>query len=228
MAKRILVVAAHPDDEVLGCGATLARLAGEGHECHVLILAEGMTSRDGMPEDGWKARLQALHDGAREAGRILGARSVELLGFPDNRMDTVPLLDVVKAVEAKLSAIKPDILFTHHAGDLNIDHAVTARAVETAARPKGGAVVAEVYSWETLSSTEWAFSRPSEAFFPNTFFAVADTLALKLEAMRAYAGEMGEFPHPRSRTAIEALARLRGSQSGLEAAEAFTLLRGIR
>jgi N-acetylglucosamine malate deacetylase 1 len=227
MKKRILAVAAHPDDEVLGCGATLARLAREGHECRILILAEGATSRGDRAAGDWSAELAALRRAAEAAAAIMGAAGVDFAGFPDNRMDSVPLLDVVKAVEARIADFRPDTVFTHHAGDLNIDHVITSRAVETATRPKGMGAPSALYACETLSATEWSFARRGDVFIPNHFVGVADTLALKVEAMRAYAAEMAPFPHPRSPEAIEALARFRGAQSGLGAAEAFALVRSL-
>ena len=224
MSKRVLVVAAHPDDEVLGCGATLARLAREGHDCRVLIMGGGLAARTAEPST---AGLASLRQSAEAAARILGATGVEVLDFPDNRMDTVALLDVVKAVEARLHELRPHVVFTHHARDLNIDHAVTARAVETATRPVDAHCPEEVYAFEVPSSTEWAFERGA-AFAPNHFIDVAASLSVKIEALKAYASEIRPFPHPRSPEAIEALARLRGSQAGLPAAEAFTLVRRIQ
>jgi N-acetylglucosamine malate deacetylase 1 len=227
MKKRILAVSAHPDDEVLGCGATLARYAREGHDCHVLILAEGATSRGDKAAEAFREELAALQAAARAAAEVMGVGDVSFGGFPDNKMDTVALLDVVKVVEKKIEAFRPHIVFTHHAGDLNIDHVIASRAVETATRPIGDGFPEAVYACETLSATEWSFARPREAFVPNHFIGVEDTLRLKLEAMKAYGSELRAFPHPRSLDAIEALARYRGAQSGSKAAEAFCLVRGI-
>src|SRR5690242_714418 len=130
----VLVVAAHPDDEVLGCGGTMARLASEGEDVHVLILGEGQTSRDGAGASG-SAVVEQLASQARQAGDVLGAASVRVLDFPDNRFDRVDLLDIVKVVERAIEALTPTVVFTHHRGDLNVDHALTARAVITATRP---------------------------------------------------------------------------------------------
>jgi LmbE family N-acetylglucosaminyl deacetylase len=227
MKKRILAVSAHPDDEVLGCGATLARFAREGNECHVLILAEGATSRGDKAPEAWREELAALQAAARAAAEVMGVADVSFGGFPDNRMDTAALLDVVKVVERKIESFRPHLVFTHHSGDLNIDHVITSRAVETATRPIGDSFPEAVFACETLSATEWSFARPREAFTPNHFVGVEETLRLKLEAMKVYGSELRGFPHPRSLDAIEALAGYRGAQSGFRAAEAFCLVRGI-
>jgi LmbE family N-acetylglucosaminyl deacetylase len=142
-------------------------------------------------------------------------------------MDTVPLLEVVQALERKLADNRPHVVFTHHRGDLNIDHEIVARAVETATRPGSGATPEEVYAFEVPSSTDWSFADPRRAFHPNHFVDVTGSLAFKVEALKAYASEIRPFPHPRSQEAIEALARARGAQGGLHAAEAFSLVRRI-
>lgn len=226
--KKVLVVAAHPDDEVLGCGGTIARYAKEGHNCHVVILAEGVTSRDEIRDP--KKRKNEICERkkhAYKAAQILGVKSIEVNSFPDNRMDSLDILDVVKVVEKVISKFKPDIIYTHHYGDLNVDHWVTARAVETATRPISGKTVSEVYSFEVSSSTEWAFTNKNDKFFPNCFVDISSTLEKKIEAMSVYSSEIKNFPHPCSRKALNFLAKTRGAQSGLFAAEAFYLVRKI-
>lgn len=228
MSKNILVIAAHPDDEVLGCGGTIARYTKEGHNCYVVILAEGVTSRDDIRDpEKRKNCLLLLEQHTNHAAEILGARSIELNHLPDNRMDSVDILDVIKIIEKAIDRVKPDIIFTHHFGDLNIDHRITARAVETATRPGRETTVPELYSFEILSSTEWNFSNPAERFSPNFFIDINDTLELKIQALKIYTSELGAFPFPRSKEAVVALAKMRGSQSGLLAAEAFSLIRKI-
>ncbi|MDQ5988524.1 MAG: putative N-acetyl-alpha-D-glucosaminyl L-malate deacetylase 2 [Syntrophus sp. SKADARSKE-3] len=222
----ILVIAAHPDDEVLGCGGTIARYAREGCRCHILFMAEGATARKGDPDAAQKNVL-ALRKSAQKAAQSLGAVDVEFCRFPDNRMDGVDLLDVVRKVEESLERIKPAIVFSHHHGDLNIDHRMTAQAVETATRPLPGCSVKELYAFEVLSSTEWAFSRAADYFAPDCFTDIGKTIDIKLKALAAYTSEKRCFPHPRSREAVTSLARFRGAQSGLEAAEAFRLVRRI-
>lgn len=224
----VLVVAAHPDDEVLGCGATIAKLAREGANVHIAILGEGITSRHADPADADPAELEDLHRHAREAAKLLGAKGISLHHLPDNRFDTVPLLEVVKTVEALATKHKPEIIYTHHGGDLNIDHQITFRAVLTATRSFPGQSVREVLSFEVSSSTDWTFHKMEPVFRPNVFVDVTSMLELKLHAMERYESETREFPHPRSRQALEAIARRWGSVAGFAAAEAFELVRSLR
>jgi len=222
MSKNVLIVAAHPDDEVLGCGGVAARHVRRGDSVEVLIVAEGATSRG----DGDGA-VAALADGARKAATVLGTRPPRFGGLPDNRLDTIALLDVVKLVEATGDEVRPDIVYTHHAGDLNIDHQVVARAVATAFRPLPDATVKALYSFETLSSSEWALPSADTHFQPCRFENISDVLDLKLAALECYANEMRAFPHPRSIDAVTALARVRGATAGVAAAEAFCVFREI-
>lgn len=228
MNDTIVVVAAHPDDEILGCGGTMARHARAGDAVHVLIMAEGITSR-GQVRDVAKNQddLHRLADTARDANRLLGATSVTLHGLPDNRLDSVDRLDVTKLVEAELARLRPTVVYTHHAGDLNIDHRVVHDAVVTACRPLPDSCVRTLAFFEVPSSTEWQPPASGPVFAPNWFVDIADTLAAKLEALRIYSGEMRAWPHPRSLEAAEYLARWRGASNGLRAAEAFMLGRHL-
>lgn len=222
MTRSIAVIAAHPDDEVLGCGAAMAAHARRGDKVHVLILAEGLTSRD--PARDRKARggeLGRLAAACRKAHAILGVSATRLEAFPDNRMDSVPLLEVVKVVEDFLRKTRADTVYTHHGGDVNVDHGVVHRAVVTACRPLPGARVRTLLFFEVPSSTEWQVPGQAPAFSPTWFIDAEKTLALKLKALRAYAMEMRPWPHPRSLEAVEHLARWRGATAGMEAAEAF-------
>jgi LmbE family N-acetylglucosaminyl deacetylase len=228
MAERVLVVAAHPDDEVLGCGGTIARLTHEGREVFVAILGEGATARSATRAAATRAEVTALQDGSRRAAKLLGVKELFLRDLPDNRFDTVPLLDVVKLVEELIERLQPRIVYTHHGGDLNIDHAITARAVLTATRPLPGAPVKELLMFEVPSSTEWAFQQHAPVFRPTVFADVAATLETKIEAMALYDSEARAFPHPRSADALRAMARRWGSVVGVDAAEAFELVRIIR
>lgn len=223
---RVLVVAAHPDDEVLGAGATAAKHADAGDEVWSLVLGEGVTSRAGLAASKKRAALKSLRAAAREANKRLGVKRLILREFADNRFDTVARLDLVHAVEAVVAEFKPSVIYTHGAYDLNVDHQCVAEAVKTATRPLPGSKVAEVYSFEIASSTEWRFE-PSAAFHPDTFVDVSATLDRKLRALAAYEPEMRRFPHPRSAEYIRALAQVRGGQSGLPAAEAFKTVRRL-
>lgn len=223
ISDTVLVVAAHPDDEVLGCGATLARHAAAGDRVHVLILADGVGARQDGPGEAAAARMQA----ARDAAACLGVEPPRLLDLPDNRLDSLPLLDIVQRVEAVVAELRPRVLYTHHAGDLNIDHRIAHQAVMTACRPVPGACWRRIFCFEVASSTEWQTPRAQDAFLPNWYVDAGATLARKLEALQAYADELRPWPHPRSLQAVEYLARWRGASVGMEAAEAFMLARAI-
>jgi LmbE family N-acetylglucosaminyl deacetylase len=225
---RVLVVAAHPDDEVLGCGGTIARLAGSGHDVFILILGEGSTSRSQQREQADLSLVETLHQNSFEAAKVLGAKEVFMRSLPDNRFDTVPLLDIVKLVEELVTELTPEVIYTHHGGDLNIDHALTHRAVLTATRPVAGQPVREIYAFEVPSSTEWAFQRLEPIFRPNVFEDISETLDLKIKALSFYESETRPFPHPRSPEALRAIAQRWGSVVGHEAVEAFELVRAIR
>jgi len=224
----ILVVAAHPDDEILGCGGTMTRLAREGHEVRIAILAEGMSSRYAHREDADQQQLQHLHARAQQAADKVGAKELVLCKLPDNRLDTVPLLDVVKTDEDLVARFRPEIIYTHHPGDLNVDHGVVYRAVLTATRPMSGQCVRDVYAFEVPSSTEWAFQRLEPSFRPNVFVDIADSLETKIAALGCYDTETRKFPHPRSPEALRAIATRWGSVVGLQAVEAFELVRSVR
>lgn len=224
----VLAVAAHPDDEVLGCGATLARLAREGHAVFVAILAEGATSRARERGDVPAAAVDALAASARAAAGVLGVQEVVLAGFPDNRLDTVALLDVARIVEDLVSRFEPQVVLTHHSGDLNVDHRRAFEAVAVATRPMAGTPVREVLQFEVPSSTEWAFGAVAQPFRAEVLYDVAATLDAKVEAMRCYASEMRPFPHPRSEENVRAAATHWGAAAGMDAAEAFQPMRILR
>lgn len=225
---KMLVLAAHPDDEVLGCGGTMARAVRRGDDVRIVILGEGITSRFDRREAADPRDLERLQSAARRAAAVLGVGPPRMHGLPDNRFDTVPLLEVVKLVEREVAEFRPDVVYTQHGGDLNIDHVVTFRATLIAARPTEGCPVRTVYAYEVASSSEWAFGQFAPEFRPQTFVDVADTLELKLAAMRAYESEDRKFPHPRSSEALRAAAARYGSQAGLAAAEAFAVVRDIQ
>lgn len=224
----VLVIAAHPDDEVLGCGATVARLSAEGERVHIAILGEGMTSRYEARDAADKDRIANLHANASAAAAVLGVKDVRIFELPDNRFDTVPMLEVCKLVEGLIDEIKPATIYTHHPGDLNVDHGVVHRAVLTATRPMQGCPVREVLTFEVASTTEWAFGQFDPAFRPNVFVDVSATLAAKCEALSRYESEIRDFPHPRSVEGVKYIARRWGSVVGCAAAEAFELVRSIR
>lgn len=225
---KVLVIAAHPDDEVLGCGGTIAKHVAAGDEVNIHILAEGATSRTAFRDcEAHSVELSELAQSAACAARILGATTV-LHGLPDNRLDSLDLLDVIKLVEEVVFAYRPDVVYTHHSSDVNIDHQIIHRAVVTACRPLPGQSVRTLLFFEIPSSTEWQVLSNVAAFVPNWFVSIDETLDCKVQALEPYGSEMREFPHPRSISAVRALAAWRGASIGANAAEAFVLGRFIR
>jgi LmbE family N-acetylglucosaminyl deacetylase len=220
--KRLLVIAAHPDDEALGCAGTIARHVAQGGTAKCIFMTNGVDARGA---DGEESARRA--DSARRAARILGCEQPELLDFPDNAMDSVPLISVVRAIERTIADFAPEDVLTHHGCDLNVDHRITNQAVATACRPIVGRTVRQIRCFETLSSTEWSPAPTGPAFRPSVFVDISDYLETKITAIDAYRQEMRQFPHPRSPEVIRAQATLRGSSAGLCAAEAFELLRRI-
>jgi LmbE family N-acetylglucosaminyl deacetylase len=221
---RIQTVAAHPDDETLGAGATMARFASASHEVHVCILTDGVTARHHHVDQQQKCAMRACE--------VLGVSNVMFCGLPDQRLDSLPLLDVITPIEKFVGQIQPDLVFTHFSQDANQDHRVVFQATLVATRPTADTSVSTVLCYETASSTEWAPPFPGSVFSPNLFVDISTTLPTKLDALREYehtfAGEMQPFPHPRSYEALEAISRRHGATAGVGAAEAFMLVRHIR
>jgi len=220
MRNKVLIVAAHSDDEVLGCGGTIAKLAKQGNEVAVIFMTNGVSSRN-EKDELIKIQERKLH--SEHAAKILGISQITPFDYPDNCMDTVPLLHVIQSIEDEIRKFQPEIVLTHFVNDLNIDHATVARATLTATRPLTGSSVKKVLGFEVNSSTEWAIDAPH--FKPNYFMNISETFNLKIDAMRAYDCELRASPHPRSLEGIEALASLRGNASGYRYAEAFKIYR---
>ena len=222
----MLVLAAHPDDEVLGCGGTIARYAESGFTIHVAFLSDGVFSRDGINSEQLD-ELETRRVAAKKACDILGVTSVSFDDLPDNRMDTIPHLEIVKNIERLMEKYTPAEIYTHHAGDVNIDHCLTHQAAVTACRPQPGSSVNTLLSFEIPSSTEWQIPGNLPIFCPNWYVDISKTLDAKLEAIQAYKQELREWPHPRSLKGIKHLTHWRGSIIGVDAAEAFMLGRNI-
>ncbi|GMN90423.1 PIG-L deacetylase family protein [Francisella sciaenopsi] len=226
MSKKILVIAAHPDDEVLGCFGTVARLVKEGFEAYTLILGEGKTSRDEQRVvEAKREEIEVLNTEIYKANSIIGIKKVFVESFPDNRFDNVDLLDIIKAISKVKDEVQPDIIFTHYEHDLNIDHQITYKAVITATRPMESECVKEIYSFEILSSTEWNYPL---SFSPDTYFDISDTLDLKVRAMAEYKSELCEYPHPRSLDGIRLNSKYQGMRVGRKYVEAFKTIRRIK
>jgi LmbE family N-acetylglucosaminyl deacetylase len=228
--QKILVVVAHPDDELLGCGATFHKLAVEfGCRIRVVILGEGITSRsDSRNTTEWGKELEKHKQNIKQAKERIGYQELSTHDLPDNRFDSVNLLDIVKTVEAEKRTFKPSIVFTHHGGDVNIDHQRTFEAVITACRPMVGETVKTIITFETPSGTEWRATSDPRHFIPNLFFEVSEqNLAAKIAGMECYEYERREYPHPRSPQALRIQAQRWGVAVGCHFAEAFSLVRSI-
>jgi LmbE family N-acetylglucosaminyl deacetylase len=216
MNERVLCVAAHPDDEALGCGGTLARHVLDGDEVDIIFCADGETSR------GMKA-LPNRNFMAHEAAKVLGAKIPTYLDYVDQRLDQASLLELTQHIEDRARIIRPTIVYMHHLGDLNRDHQLVAQATLTAFRPLPFSSVRAIYAFEVPSSTEWG-----TGFWSNHYVDVSKTWNVKILALKQYESEMREMPHPRSLGGVFALARWRGAQAGISHAEAFMTMRTIR
>jgi N-acetylglucosamine malate deacetylase 1 len=222
MSNCVLVVAAHTDDEALGCGGTIARHVAEGDTVYAVFMADGVSSR----MDANQTVLASRNEAAENARAILGITENFYLGLPDNRMDSIPLIDVVQKLEPIVDRLQPNIVYTHHHGDLNVDHRITHQAVMTACRPLPGSSVRAIYAFEVMSSTEWA-TPTAEPFLPNYFVDISEYLSKKNDVFNAYYVEMRKAPHSRSMEHLTNLASHRGQSVGLLAAEAFISIRVV-
>lgn len=219
----VLVVAAHTDDEALGCGGTIARHVADGDTVFAVFMADGVSARQQADQDDLTKRNAA----AEHARKILGISENFYLGLPDNCLDSLPLIEVIRHLEPVVRKLRPNIVYTHHYGDLNVDHRLIHQAVLTACRPMPGSSIREIYSFEVMSSSEWAtpFAAP---FLPTHYVDISGHLKIKQEALEAYQLEMRNAPHSRSMEHIGSLARHRGYTVGVEAAESFMTIRTIR
>lgn len=223
MSKTVLVVAAHADDEALGCGGALAKHVAAGDKVHVVFVADGVTSRGGAGDEDLVRRQRATES----ARNILGISTMAFLDLPDNRLDSLPLLDIVQPLEAIIGKLAPEIIYTHHYGDLNVDHRLAHQAVMTACRPLPGGTVREILAFEVMSSTEWS-SAGLAPFLPNYFVDISAHIEVKMQALDAYELEMRVPPHSRSIEHLRCLANHRGYCVGVDAAEAFMVMRVLR
>ena len=227
----ILIVAAHPDDEILGLGATMHKIINENNcTVNVVIIGEGITSRSrNRSIDKWKQELQIHKKNIACAAKLIGYNSINTYGLSDNRFDSIDLLDIIKIIEKNVDDFKPEYIFTHHGGDLNIDHQLTFQSVMTATRPLKPDAVKAIITFETPSSTEWqAFNHPY-LFSPNLFFEISeDNMKAKILAMESYEFEKRSYPHPRSGEALKNRAKYWGNIISRKYAEAFCLIRYIQ
>lgn len=228
--KKIMIVVAHPDDELLGLGATLHKLIHEHNvSTHVVILGEGITSRsDERDVEVWEKELKTHRENIKAAQLSIGYHSISTYDFPDNRFDSVSLLDIIKVIEHEKNKFEPDVIFTHHGGDVNIDHQRTFEAVFTACRPMKEEKTKTIITFETPSGTEWISPTDPRKFSPNLFFGVREIdVAAKIKGMESYEFERRTYPHPRSPEALKIQAQRWGVTVGTDFAEAFCLIRCI-
>ncbi|MDO8264858.1 MAG: PIG-L deacetylase family protein [Candidatus Parcubacteria bacterium] len=228
MKNKILIIAAHPDDEVLGCGGTIAKYAKAGDKVYCLILNKGKEARSGKKKFSIRKEQSILQEEAERSAKILGIAEMFFENFPDQKYDAVPLLNIIKAIEKIKEEIKPNIIFTHYAEDLNLDHRITFQAVLTACRPLKQETVKRIYSFEIPSSSEWGIPKRKNYFVPNVFEDILDTFPVKVKALESYKSELREYPHPRSAKGIEIVARRWGLVAGKKFVEAFELVREIK
>ena len=221
MKKNVLILAPHPDDEVLGCGATIKKLSDEGNQLFVLVLTRG-SSKFYSDEKILNVRNEAL-----QAHKLLGVKQTFFLDFPAPELDTVPLADISREISKVLSDNKINVLYLPHRGDIHNDHRVVFNAGLVAARPVDAFTVTEIYAYETLSETEWAAPFCDDAFIPTYFVNVENTLITKMEAIKCFKSQLKSFPNPRSVETIEALAKFRGATVGFKASEVFMVIRQI-
>jgi LmbE family N-acetylglucosaminyl deacetylase len=212
--RRVLVIAAHPDDELLGCGGTIALHTRAGDHVTAVIVCEGESLRYGKEGVGQANHIKAAAD-------TLGVRDVRCLGFPDQRLDTFTLIDLITPIEKVVREISPQIVYCQYGGDVNRDHELLFKATLVATRPTELAIES-VYAFDTASSTEWAYPR---SFNPDTWIEITETLEQKIAAMACYRSEVRAYPHPRSLDALRNRARAWGNQACLEAAEVFMTIR---
>ena len=234
---KVLIVASHPDDEVLGMGGTIKKLSKNKNQIKIVIMATGIAARRSINYKNspkystnktenqiMNKQIKKLKQDAEKSSKIMGVNDIEFLNFPDNEMDTISNLELTKSIEKIIHTFKPEVVYTHTPHDINVDHIACYRAVLTATRPKKNTKVKRVYAFEVPSSSEWNFT---SIFTPNTFVDITNEMKYKIKALQAYTTELGKYPHPRSSKALEAIGSRWGSVSGFLFAEAFCLVRSL-
>ena len=220
---KTLVIVAHPDDEVLGCGGLIAKLINQGEQVRVVFVAEGSSCRHESLSKQAQEEINFRNQCGIKALASLGVSSHKFYNLPCGRLDKEPIIEIAKIIEKEISDYKPTTVLTHSSNDVHNDHKIIYTAVVQATRPVG-TIVKNLLSFEILSSTEWNYI---EVFKPNIFVDVTSTINAKINAMHCYSSEQPKYPHPRSDQVIMSLASMRGSQSGVEYAEGFKIIRSF-
>ena len=215
--SKILIIAPHPDDEVLGCGGTIKKKSQNGDTVYLCVVTE--TYEPEWSRDFFLKRKQEI----KKVEKILGIKKTFFLRFPTAKLDTVLVKDLNKVIAGVVSRVRPDFVYIPHKGDLHTDHRLVHEGALVATRPSAESSVKKIYSYETLSETEWGM----EHFCPNVYEDISKTISSKLKAMKVYASELKKPPHPRSLEIIKVLAKKRGSEVGCHFAESFTLVRSV-
>jgi len=218
---RVLVIAPHPDDEVLGCGGTIAKHVSEGSEVYLCVVTKAYS-----PD--WSEKIiEVKRQEVLKVTEILGIKEVYYLDLPTVKLDTIPQKELNESIARVIGKVKPEVVYIPHKGDVNKDHRLVFEAAMVALRPLRGSTVSRILCYETLSETEWGATDTEGFFVPNVYINIAGTLEVKLEAMSVYRTELKDYPHPRSLEMLRILAGKRGSEAGFVAAEAFMLVREI-
>ena len=215
----VLVVAPHPDDEILGCGGTIARHVSQGDTVYVCIVTTAYTP------DWSKEYIEHRHTEITNSNSILGIKKTFFLDFPTAKFDTISRKEINESLHSVVQRLKPEVVYIPHGGDIHLDHRIVHESALVALRPSSNSSTIRTLAYETLSETEWG--RSLKHFIPNVFVDITDFLELKKNAMKAYGSELRQEPNPRSLNSIEALARKRGSEVNVSCAESFMLLREI-
>ncbi len=224
--KNILVIAAHPDDEVLGCGGTLALLHDQDRVT-VIFLSDGETSNNADLSGTSLTISKERRRMAQEAASLLNIQDTMFLGLPDQQLDKIPRLDIIRALQPVFDEVQPSVIYTHSQTDLNLDHRITGEVTLVLSRPVPEATVKELYTFQ-IPSSEWGFSQINSGFHPNVFVDIETTLHSKIDAMKKYSSEVREFPHPRSIEMILSSCKYWGGMSGVRSAEVFELVRILK
>lgn len=225
--SEVLVIAAHPDDEVLGVGGTIARLAKEGKSVTVLIVSDGSSAQYSSDPDISRI-LKAKEEETKNCAETLGVKEVIYGGLPDMKLDTVAHIEINKVIENVIQKLNPDTVFTHFWGDVNADHQNVYKSTLVAVRPVLGQAVKRLICYRVPSSTEWTPCKPDSMFVPNLFVDISEVADIKYDAFEKYSTELRDYPHPRSVRYLRETDIANGLQVGLKCAETFMLLREIK